>query len=414
MRVVQLTTYPLKSPRHGGQLRCAAIRERYRQSGVDVETIAVMHEGQYRASERERNDIALPGSSKFWNLAHERFVDLQTGQCLAGDSHSFGLFAGLLGRFRPDVIQLEQPWLYPAIKRYIADRPSGSGARPRLVYSSQNIEWKLKRDERRSLASDSSAHALNIAQVEALEHEVVSQSDMVVACTLEELHELREMADGDMDDSSRLYVTAPNAIAPFESDPNRLRGLKRRHGIDRYPLFVGSAHPPNADGFWEMLAPSLSFLRPDEKIVVVGGVGHFLRNHAIYRSWSGINEPRLLVLGETERDDLVALLHGAAAILLPITTGGGSNLKTAEAIYTGNRVVATTHALRGYGEASRWPTITIADTPEKFRRTLREMLDRDEATPTAAYSDTRAAVTWERALAPLVEALRVLLNPRVR
>jgi len=58
MRVIQLTTYPLKSPRHGGQLRCAAIRERYRQSGVDVETIAVMHEGQYRASEREERYCA--------------------------------------------------------------------------------------------------------------------------------------------------------------------------------------------------------------------------------------------------------------------------------------------------------------------------------------------------------------------
>ena len=414
MRVIQLTTYPLKSPRHGGQLRCAAIRERYRQSGVDVETIAVMHEGQYRASERERNDIALPGSSKFWNLEHERFVDLQTGQCLAGDSHSYGLFAGLLERLRPDAIQLEQPWLYPAVKRYFADRRADSSARPRLIYSSQNIEWKLKRDERRSQAPDANAHALNVAQVEALEHEVVSQSDMIVACTQDELGELREMASDDMDAQPRLYVTAPNAIAPFEPDPDRLRGLKRRHGLDRFPLFVGSAHPPNADGFWEMLAPSLSFLRPDERIVVAGGVGHFLRNHAIYQSWSGINEPRLLVLGEIEREDLVALLHGAAAILLPITAGGGSNLKTAEAIYTGSPVVATTHALRGYGEASRWPTIAIADTPETFRRTLREMLDRDGPAVSAAYSDIRAAVTWERALTPLADALEALLKPRAR
>jgi glycosyltransferase involved in cell wall biosynthesis len=408
-RLVQLTTYPLRSPRHGGQLRCAAIRERYRSIGIEVETIAVLHEGHYRAADREANDIALPADSAYWTSGLTNFTDLQIGRFLAADEHVRQRFFALLRRLRPDVIQLEQPWLFPAVARYLDEQKDEGSRSPLLVYSSQNIEWKLKRDDVSTRASAAADYARELANVQALERDVVSRADLVVACTDQELGDLRAMAD--VADSPRRYVVAPNAIAPFAPDPKRTQALARRFGLDRYPIFVGSAHPPNADGFWRMLAPSLAFLRPDEKIVVAGGVGHLLRDHAIYRAWSGINEPRLLVLGEIERNDLIALLYGAAAILLPITTGGGSNLKTAEAIYSGNPVVATTHALRGYGDAAQWPTVVVADAPERFRRALREMLDRNAASPPDAYSGIRSAVTWERALAPLTTALEIFLKP---
>lgn len=406
MRIVQLTTYPLKSPRHGGQLRCAAIRDGYRRIGIDVETIAVMHEAQYRAGEREKNDIALPGASAFWNLEQPRFVDLQTGACLAGEDRAYQAFKHILDRAQVDAIQLEQPWLYPAAKRYVDERKARGEATPRIIYSSQNIEWKLKRDERGAHDAPNASHMIEVRKVEALELDVAMASDLIVACTDEEAQELKSMRNGSTD-TPCAFVTASNAIAPFEADSARLASLKQRHGLDRYPIFVGSAHPPNADGFWRMLEPSLAFLRPDEKIVVAGGVGHILRDHPICRAWSGINEPRLLTLGEIDRADLSALLHGAAVILLPITTGGGSNLKTAEAIYTGNPVLATKHALRGYGDAAQWPTITIAETADAFRRRLRALLDNPAlAVRGDAYRKIRERVTWDHALAPLIDAIR--------
>ena len=372
MRLLQLTTYPLKNPRHGGQLRCAAIRDCYRALGIEVETLAVMHEGAHRG-DRERSDIALPAESPHWNPRLPRFVDLQAGDCLVGSAEAFAAFDAVLGRLRPHVIQLEQPWLYPAVKRWLDERAFDERTRPRLVYSSQNIEWKLKRDEADTGAATAPDFAREVRRVEALEREVVRAADLVIACTDEELSELRAMTDDAA--GTRTWVTAHNAIAPYNPDPARVAAMRHRLGLERYPLFVGSAHPPNVDGFWRMLAPSLSFLRPDEKIVVAGSVGHLLRQHPTYAAWSGINEPRLAIVGEVEREDLVALLGGAAAILLPITTGGGSNLKTAEAIYSGRPVLATPHALRGYGDAAHWPTIRVEDGADGFRRTLRALLD---------------------------------------
>lgn len=403
MRVLQLVTYPLKVPRHGGQLRCAAIRECYRALGLEVETVAVLHGNDYRPAEHERNDIVLPPDHPGFDPAFPRMTDLQRGRVLAGDARAWAGFRDLLDRLRPQLVQLEQPWLYPAVRRWLDERAFDERDRPRLVYSSQNIEWKLKRDEAPAGVATGAAYAREVAAVEALERELVRAADLVVACTDEELAQLRELA-GDAA-TARAWITAPNAIAPFMPDPARVAAMKQRLGLERYPLFVGSAHPPNVDGFWRMLAPSLAFLRPDEKIVVAGGVGHMLRQHPLYAAWSGINEPRLAILGEVERDDLLALLGGAAAVLLPITTGGGSNLKTAEAIYSGRPVLATPHALRGYGDASRWPTLRVTGAPDEFRRHLRALLDGPEPVPPADHARSRTDVTWARALEPLAEAV---------
>jgi glycosyltransferase involved in cell wall biosynthesis len=404
-RIVQLTTYPLKSPRHGGQLRCAAIRACYRELGFEVATIAAIHGTDYRPADLEADDLVLPADHAAFDPRLARFIDLQSGELIAGDDGAtWRAFARTLDRLAPDVIALEQPWLYPAARRWIDARAATGVAPPRLIYSSQNIEGKLKRDERADGARDA-LQADAVARVERLEREAVRHADLVVACTDEELVELRAMDDAPQ---ARAWVVAHNAIAPFEADPQRIAEVRRRLGIDRYALFVGSAHPPNADGFWRMLAPSLAFLRPDERIVVVGGVVNYLRQHPVYRAWPAIDEARLVTPGEIERDDLVALLGGAHVILLPITTGGGSNLKTAEAIYSGRPVLATPHALRGYGDAAHWPTVTVAATADAYRRSLRAMLDRDTEQLPANYPSIREEVTWRRSLAPLAQAVRSL------
>jgi glycosyltransferase involved in cell wall biosynthesis len=413
-RIIQITPYPLKMPRHGGQLRCTAIRKRYRELGFDVETVAAVREGTYGA-DREEHDIDLPGGSSAWHDEFPRFLDLYCGDCLVSEDSVFEVFARTLDCMRPDAIQLEHPWLYPGVKRWLAERRLSL---PRLIYSSHNVEWKLKRDEMHADFVDKDAWRHEVERVEALEREIVRTADLVIACTEEDLAELRAMAGEAA--SGRAWAVARNAIAPYRPNPGRVAAMKKKLGVERYPLFVGSAHPPNADGFWEMFSPSLAFLKPEgERIVVAGGVSHILRQHRVYNAWSGINEPRLHVLGEVDRDDLVSLLGGASVILLPITVGGGSNLKTAEAIYGGKPVLATPHALRGYGDAERWPTITVASTPGEYRRALRRLLDapEDSLSLPPDYAARREEVTWKHTLAPLAEAVVNLLgkpSPRTR
>ena len=64
-------------------------------------------------------------------------------------------------------------------------------------------------------------------------------------------------------------------------------------------------------------------------------------------------------------------------------------------------MLATPHALRGYGHAGQWPTVHVADTAADFRRVLRDLMDRPPAAEPPAYAAIRARVTWDRALAAL-------------
>jgi glycosyltransferase involved in cell wall biosynthesis len=80
---------------------------------------------------------------------------------------------------------------------------------------------------------------------------------------------------------------------------------------------------------------------------------------------------RVYLAGRVSEDSLQGLLKDCDVILLPITEGGGSNLKTAEAIIADKPIVATTHAFRSYEKfIDELPNIYIADTPEAFQQSI--------------------------------------------
>jgi hypothetical protein len=103
------------------------------------------------------------------------------------------------------------------------------------------------------------------------------------------------------------------------------------------------------------------------------------------------------------------LLALAACIVLPITFGGGSNIKTAEALFSGRPVIGTTHSLRGYDFARRLPHVYCTDEPNEFRRLTRAAID-DRLPPPATPDDPalRASVLWKNTLAGVPQALAAL------
>src|SRR6185503_21305679 len=106
---------------------------------------------------------------------------------------------------------------------------------------------------------------------------------------------------------------------------------------------------------------SMAFLAPDERVVVAGGIADVLLHAPAYRLWERINASRLMLVGQQSEQDLAALIALASCIVLPITIGGGSNIKTAEAIFSGKPVVGTTLSLRGYERALELPHVYRTD-----------------------------------------------------
>src|SRR4051794_36685524 len=114
-------------------------------------------------------------------------------------------------------------------------------------------------------------------------------------------------------------------------------------------------------GFVEMVGKDSSFLPEGNKIVLAGGISEYFR--ATYQGQKYVKFwKNILPLGFLSEEHLTGLLAQSDIILLPITSGGGSNLKTAEAILSGKKIVATNFAFCGFEKYARLPNIYIANS----------------------------------------------------
>jgi hypothetical protein len=98
---------------------------------------------------------------------------------------------------------------------------------------------------------------------------------------------------------------------------------------------------------------------------------------------------------------LGALTVLATCIVLPITKGGGSNIKTAEAVHTGKPVIGTTKSFRGYERVLSLPHVYRVDEPLQFQQLTRAALD--GTLPPAGPEDRvlRDSVLWRETLKAL-------------
>lgn len=156
-------------------------------------------------------------------------------------------------------------------------------------------------------------------------------------------------------------------VIPNPADLGRLQevpkvaacaALLERHGIalpnGPLCLFVGSRFPPNIEA-----AESIAQLATE-----VPEVGFVVAGACVSPRRRG----NFLALGVVPDEALVALYAASDFVLVPLRRGGGSSLKTVEAMAAGKTVLGTTVAFRGlpvrHGESAivedelaRWPAI---------------------------------------------------------
>ena len=105
-------------------------------------------------------------------------------------------------------------------------------------------------------------------------------------------------------------------------------------------------------------------------------------------------------------EDLAAVKTLAHAYLLPIQHGGGSNIKTAEALYSGKYVIGSEAAFRGFQSFTQLPEVTVARSPTQFQQAMRSVLQRDSLNPVpVAPGDMRHTLRWDQCLASVPAAV---------
>jgi glycosyltransferase involved in cell wall biosynthesis len=75
---------------------------------------------------------------------------------------------------------------------------------------------------------------------------------------------------------------------------------------------------------------------------------------------------KVVALPDAPEDEKNLALLSCDAVILPVTNGGGTNLKTAEALLSGKPVIATKVAFRGYERCLSAPEVFIDDDAREF------------------------------------------------
>jgi hypothetical protein len=367
-----LAPYPFTRPRHGGQVRSAGIARGLSDAGWDVVSAGIYPEAFFSSTERGRDDIVLIGNA-LRDEAHGDilFGDLIAARHAARDPRAIEQLSALLQRLRPDVVHLEQPWAWLPLRKAL-DTADG----PAIVYSSQNIEWRMRPQMYRLGLRRPGADAL-VAAVRALEMELWRRADLVLSISDVEANEIAHESGRD----DVIYLPPISDLAEAEvSTSGRFSTEALAAGI-RYAGLLSSAYWPNNEGFQEMFSDGLGFLRPDEQIWVGGQLGAAIAADVRYQDYQTINDTRMRKVGYIADAEKAAFFGAAHCVLVPVRMGAGSKLKTADAIASGRPVISTSHGVEGYGPIASKALnhgIYVADNPAEYRslvtRALRQGL----------------------------------------
>ena len=386
-RVLGLGTFPAARPVHGGQRRIAAFRDFYQRIGIDYIYACIYHGDAYAPEQVGPHDVPLiiPGTDEG---PIPLVGDILAGRQGASHEPSFGHFLNIVEQLRPDALQLEHPFMWPLAKRL--REILGASTLP-LIYSSHNVEAPLKDA---ILASGGVAFDMRkriCDGIELMEAEICAEAALVVCVTAaERSHYLRYCAPDKI-------TIVPNGV---DRPPAVIQQSPRCREIfqDRpFAFMVGSAYPPNIEGACRYIFRDGAFMVPPVKsIAVCGGVSNGILGHPAYQRFLAANSLRVHFFPEIDDAELWAVKAASHVVALPIDTGGGSNLKTAEALALGKWIVATSVAMRGYENFMDAEGLIIANDTSSFRRALAKGLRSPPLSISDASRLRREAVYWDR------------------
>lgn len=430
MRILQVCPYPTTVPLHGGQIRAHQIAKNLQLVGHEVLSIAVCIKEDFskfgdndaviaKTSDRfpaehpwlsdyaaalykenflrfKDNYIFFPMASPYFPTEQPWLSDYATGLYLEHDLTANKTMENLIKKFSPNIVIVEHPWLFEAIRKIVKCAEQSDSVR--LVYSSHNIESRLKR----SMARIQSYEKNDVLdKIDYVERQAVENADLVVVCTEKDAQAYRELIE-----NKNKIIVAGNGVEPFSCQDSRIQNWRNYFGRP-YPVFVSSAHIPNAVGFWEMMQPGLTFLHPDEQILILGNVAAIIMQQEGAKTFFDVNASRLHLAGVRQNNELQELICASHVVLLPITQGEGSNLKTAEALESGCMIIATSKAFTGYERAMGLDNVIIADNSNDFRVAVRKTLDRPRYSHGTPLS-VRSRYHWESQLASMIERINCL------
>jgi glycosyltransferase involved in cell wall biosynthesis len=384
--ILGFATYPIKYPVHGGQRRVAAFADFYGRFGLNYESVCVYESLAYSANKVGPQDVPLGYVDG--GFAGIPFLgDLLSGMYSSREDRIFEHFLRVVLAKNPIAIALEQPFMWPLVERLRSDPTI---RKIPLIYSSHNWEGPLKYAVLRNNNVETTVARKIAARIEELEQNAVKASQLIFAVSEHDAEIYRKI------DSAKRVVVVNNGVARSGAATGVSQPLPEHFLDSRYLFFVGSAYPPNIDGVCDLLLDGgLFFLPPQTTMALCGGAAHGIFQDSRYQRFLGANSKRVFFYPNISDGDLESLKSRAHAVLLPINFGGGSNLKTAEALASGKWVVATSTAMRGFESFMSEPGVVIADGRSDFRKAVIKVYNSPPLELSDVARQRREMVYWD-------------------
>lgn len=363
MRVLILSTYPASALDSGGVIRLRALNAALNAGGHQTHVLAIMTPGSQATASASPSETVLHLKRQHFSpddWAALGYHDILTGLRCLDDRELVARAESLVGKFRPDVVMIEQPFLIG-----LAERLRSSQGQP-LIYSAANLETDLKRDLV-ALVPQFYRHPDDLlAEVAAAERLAAARAVLTLAIAPGMVQALTDWG------AKRVVVFgngARNAAAPASAPgAHPLQAMMAQSEFTCFGCF-GSAYWPNREGIASVLWPSLAFLPPNARMIMTGRLHQEVRTHASYERGRAINDVRLLGFGHLSGGDFDHLVNGCDALLLPVFVGSGSALKSADALASGRPVLMSRAMAVGYEDiiATCPDGLQIVDDPTSFR-----------------------------------------------
>lgn len=384
MRILLVSQYPFNPAQHGGQKRVRALAEEYGRRH-ELRHMGVFWPGSYQAHKSDNSTNLVIKDAGLLEAKNRKpeMQEVLLSTSLTRDRSLNQKVTKIIQQYKPHIIHIEQPYLVSEI-RLITNRLELPTV---IIHGSQNVEGLLKRGIYKTSLDKARFKELINATTE-IEKRAVCDADINLAVSYSDIAALRTA------NRERWWLVGNGTDYKPPATPLSL--LNGGAGLSRI-VFIGSAHPPNYKGV-EALLSDTRFLEGRATLQVVGGAGEYLRSQYDQNSlfWRGKK-----AIGKVNEDKLRLYLEQADIIVLPIQIGGGSNLKTAEAISTGKKVVATSFAFRGFEAYMSLPGIYIGDSKSAFKAVLREALGAPAPRYTFRHKRIIRQLQWQFVLRPL-------------
>ncbi|HET9850438.1 MAG TPA: glycosyltransferase [Candidatus Saccharimonadales bacterium] len=397
-KILIISTYPIANPRDGGQKRVNAIVKEYKKAFKQVKFMAVF-KGRYPSYDKD--DIYVPTDGSYPAHLIPFIGDVIAGSAIFSDSRIKNKMVKILRQYQPDIIQIEQTFPYIGLKLLLEEL----NMNPKLVLSSHNVEYRMKQEILDGLGVPAADSKPIIKKIREAEEELSKRATLVIAVSKDDIREHKKMG-------AKRLVLAPNGIervAPSQEAVEYWRNYFKDKAIKYTASFIGSAHPPNWEGFKKMVGDRMGFVPPDTRMVLAGSIADYFQDNFKDMNLGHMTFwQRVIPVGRLDENKLAGLIAATDVILLPITEGGGSNLKTAEAILSGRKIVATSYAFRSFEKYRDLPNIFIADDPDRFRQNILKAISSPLTERTKPQIELAEKVQWHYSLKGAVKEVSEL------